>query len=63
MLTAAHCIEHRRFDREKFNVIAGVLDLRWSGAVISNIKETHVHPNYEVKSKDNVQSVINVYYF
>ena len=51
VLTAAHCIEHRRFDRESFHIISGVLDLRWSGAVISKIKETYVHPKYEVRQE------------
>ena len=30
---------------------AGVLDLRWSGAVISKIKETYVHPKYEIRKE------------
>ena len=50
ILTAAHCVEDRRFNKDTFNVIAGVLDLRWSGAVTRKIKETHVHPKYEVGS-------------
>ena len=50
ILTAAHCVEDRRFNRDSFHVIAGVLDLRWSGAITRKIKETHVHPKYEVRS-------------
>ena len=50
ILTAAHCVEDRRFNKDSFHVIAGVLDLRWSGAVTRKIKETHVHPKYEVRS-------------
>ena len=50
MLTAAHCIVDRRFNKDSFQVVAGVLDLRWSGAVSKKIKETHVHPKYEVGS-------------
>ena len=50
ILTAAHCVEDRRFNKDSFHVIAGVLDLRWRGAVTRKIKETHVHPKYEVRS-------------
>ena len=48
ILTAAHCIEKKQFNKESFQVVAGVLDLRWGDAVIKKIKETYVHPKYEV---------------
>ena len=48
ILTAAHCLEKKCFDKDTFYVLAGVLDLRFGGGVSRRISETHTHPNYKV---------------
>ena len=48
ILTAAHCLEEKCFDKDTFYVLAGVLDLRFGGGVTKRISETHTHPNYKV---------------
>ena len=48
ILTAAHCLEEKCFDKDTFYVLAGVLDLRFGGGVTKKISETHTHPNYKV---------------
>ena len=50
VLTAAHCIEDKRFNKETSKVLAGVLDLRFKGATSMKIEEIYVHPKY-VKPK------------
>ena len=47
VLTATHCVEDKHFNKETFKVLAGVLDLRFTGATSMKIKEIQVHPRYE----------------